>query len=180
MKVLAWASLVLLLALVTATLQAAPAAATYVVNDATDLPGVPPLTDGHCAATNGKCTLRAAVMEANHTPGSATIILPAGTYSLTIPAAGPDDETTGDLNISTTVVSIQGAGASSTIIGAGADAGRDDARRAGLAEDAVEAPFAPEGEQAAGVAAADVDDVVVEDKAFQVGGGQVEEGEVRG
>ena len=116
-KLMAWGRLLLLLALAKATLQAAPAATTYVVNNPTDLPGVPPLTDGHCAASNRKCTLRAAVMEANHTPRSATIILPAGTYSLTIPASGPDDETTGDLNISTTV-SIQGAGASSTIIDA--------------------------------------------------------------
>ena len=116
-KLLAWGSLLLLLALATATLQAAPAATTYVVNDPADLPGVPPLTGGHCADVDGKCTLRAAIMEANHTTGSATIILPAGTYSLTIPASVPDDETTGDLNISTTV-SIQGAGASSTIIDA--------------------------------------------------------------
>ena len=77
---MAWASLLLLLlGLATAPLQAAPAGTTYTVNDPADLPGVPPLTDGHCAAINGKCTLRAAVMEANHTPGNATIILPAGT-----------------------------------------------------------------------------------------------------
>jgi len=116
-KGLAWASLMLLLGLATAAGQAAPAAGPYIVNDPADLPGVPPLTDGHCAAINGKCTLRAAVMEANHPPGNATISLPTGTFSLTIPAAGPDDETTGDLNISTTVT-IQGAGAGSTIIDA--------------------------------------------------------------
>src|SRR5437868_471550 len=86
LKGLAWASLMLLLGLVTAAVQAAPAAGPYIVNDPADLPGVQPLTDGHCAAINAKCTLRAAVMEANHTPGNATIILPAGTYLLTIPA----------------------------------------------------------------------------------------------
>lgn len=119
LKLVAGASLALLLALATATLQAAPAAAPITVNDTADQPGLPPLNSGHCVAPDGKCTLRAAIMAANHSSGGATIILPAGTYSLTIPASGPDDETAGDLNISTTV-GIHGAGASSTIIDANA------------------------------------------------------------
>ncbi|HKC24168.1 MAG TPA: hypothetical protein VKF32_05475, partial [Thermoanaerobaculia bacterium] len=63
---------------------------------------------------NKTCTLRAAVMEANRNSGS-TIILPAGTWNLTIPPSGLDDETTGDLNLDADVT-ISGAGASVTII----------------------------------------------------------------
>ena len=68
------------------------------------------------APGNGVCTLRAAIMEANHSPGGPhTIHVPAGTYTLTIPRSGTNDETTGDLNI-TAGMSIIGGGASTTII----------------------------------------------------------------
>jgi len=117
LKGLAWAGLLALLALAATAIQAAPGLAPLVVNDASDLPGLPPLTSTHCAASNGKCTLRAAIMVANQTAGGLTIILPAGTYTLTIPAAFGDRDTTGDLNISSTVT-LRGAGASSTSINA--------------------------------------------------------------
>ena len=70
------------------------------------------------AAGNGVCTLRAAIMEANHTlSGTVSIQVPASPveYTLTIEAFGVDDERTGDLNITRTV-SIIGEGAASTII----------------------------------------------------------------
>ena len=98
-----------------ATVQAA--GNTYVVNDAADEPDINP-GNGVCetAVNNHVCTLRAAIMEANHYPGGGvTINVPPGTYLLTIPASGTDDESTGDLNITQTVT-IVGAGANSTII----------------------------------------------------------------
>ena len=56
-------------------------------------------SDGLCQTDANECTLRAAVMQANTTSGlGATILLPAGTYTLTRPATGPDDATSGDLN----------------------------------------------------------------------------------
>jgi hypothetical protein len=63
-------------------------------------------------------------MQANRTSGvGATIMLPAGVYKLTIPAAGTDDETTGDLNLTSPangnpVITITGAGPGNTIIDA--------------------------------------------------------------
>jgi predicted outer membrane repeat protein len=81
------------------------ATVTFIVNT-TDysvdtIPG-----NGSCADTNGKCSLRAAIMEANATPGSGstTIIVPAGTYTLT-----------SSLSITSNV----------TIIGAGGDSNGD-------------------------------------------------------
>lgn len=70
--------------------------------------------DGICADANGKCSLRAAVMEANANIDSNTIVLPAGTYVLTIAGANVDDQA-GDLNIIESV-NIQGAGARTTIV----------------------------------------------------------------
>jgi hypothetical protein len=79
---------------------------------------------GTCHTAANKCTLRAAVMQANRTSGAgATINVPAGTYLLTIPAAGADGETNGDLNLTTPasgnpVITITGGGAATTIIDA--------------------------------------------------------------
>lgn len=96
----------------------AHAGPTFVVNNSSDDIGGAPLDNGVCetAPGNGICTLRAAIMKANHySGGGVTIILPAGIYTLTIPKAGLDDEATGNLNITNTL-SILGSGASSTII----------------------------------------------------------------
>jgi CSLREA domain-containing protein len=88
------------------------AGATYHVNSTADSPDVDP-ADGVCQAVNGNCTLRAAVMQANFT-GGVTIIVPAGTYTLTRPGFD-DNALVGDLDI-TKDVTIQGAGSSLTII----------------------------------------------------------------
>ncbi len=98
-------------------------AVTFNVNSTLDQPD--DLTiPGTCHTAAGTCTLRAAVMQANRTSGlGATIILQAGTYTLTIPATGADDETNGDLNLTTPAsgsptITIAGAGASTTNIDA--------------------------------------------------------------
>jgi len=65
--------------------------------------GTPPV------AVPGLCTLRAAVQEANASPGTDTILIPSGTYTLT-----------GDIEISDSVV-IMVAGTNITIDGAGVD-----------------------------------------------------------
>jgi large repetitive protein len=62
-------------------------AVTFTVNSTDDLSD--DLTiPGTCHTAVNTCTLRAAVMQANRTSGlGATIIVPAGIYKLTIPAA---------------------------------------------------------------------------------------------
>jgi hypothetical protein len=67
------------------------------------------------------CSLREAVMAANATLGPDTIVLPAGTYILSIPGAGGAEE--GDLDVSESLT-VQGAGKTSTVIDA--DASFDD------------------------------------------------------
>jgi CSLREA domain-containing protein len=74
--------------------------------------------DGICASASGVCTLRAAIQEANASPGSDNITLPAGSYLLTIAGAGDNTAASGDLDITDNVV-IRGAGASVTVIDAG-------------------------------------------------------------
>ena len=100
------------LALHLSGLESLQAGAIYTVNSTADLPDTDPL-DGIAQATNGACTLRAAVMQANFS-GGGTIILPAGTYTLT--RVGYDDGAiAGDLDI-TADLAIQGAGSGVTIV----------------------------------------------------------------
>jgi hypothetical protein len=98
-------------------------AATFFVNAPWDGVDVDP-GDGVCETVGGTgiCTLRAAVMEANRAPLSTIDLttVPGGVVLLSIPASGPDDETTGDLNIR----------ADMTIVGAGALITTIDANRA--------------------------------------------------
>jgi len=101
----------------------AVASVTFSVNSVLDQPD--DLTaPGTCHTAAGNCTLRAAVMQANRTSGlGATILLPAGLYSLTIPAAGADSDESGDLNLTmpssgNPVITLIGAGAGTTIIDA--------------------------------------------------------------
>ena len=90
------------------------AAATFTVNDTTDAVDAAP-GDGKCATAVATCTLRAAIQEANAHAGADTIIIPAGTYLLTIAGQGEDIAATGDLDI-TDDVTITGAGADNTIL----------------------------------------------------------------
>src|SRR5262249_43423379 len=57
--------------------------ATFTVNDKADATDAHP-GDGICATLTGTCTLRAAIQEANALAGTDQIVLPAGTYTLTI------------------------------------------------------------------------------------------------
>ncbi len=73
-----------------------------------------------CLSVNGNCTLRAAIQEANaHNVAGDTIILPAETYTLTI-SGSETLSAQGDLNILSSGLNINGAGASTTIIDGGA------------------------------------------------------------
>src|SRR5690242_16812730 len=70
-------------------------------SDQQDAPDANP-GDGVCATTAGKCTFRAAIMEANALPGPDTIEFEPATYVLTIreargQRAGIDPAATGDL-----------------------------------------------------------------------------------
>ena len=64
------------------------------VNNLTDFPAAAPYTEGLCATGktggvgNGVCTLRAAIMEANHWPSSGDIYLASG-GSLTLNYSDP-------------------------------------------------------------------------------------------
>ncbi|MHB8647402.1 MAG: choice-of-anchor Q domain-containing protein [Thermomicrobiales bacterium] len=82
---------------------------------------------GACASSGmGNCSLREAVIFANANPNTPmTIMLLAGIYLLTIGPSGIDSAQTGDLNL-TSIVTIIGAGAGSTIIdGSGMTPARD-------------------------------------------------------
>ena len=106
--------LIIVCGLLLSTLTPVPvAAATFLVNSTADLPDADQ-GDGLCLASNGQCTLRAAIMQANFTTGLDTIILPAGVYQLTRP--GDDDMAVlGDLDITDDLI-LQGAGRSVTIV----------------------------------------------------------------
>lgn len=108
-----WASILVVLA-VAAAPRATVAATITVTSTADDV------------ATNGNCTLREAVLAANHDlavdkcakgSGADTLNLGAGTYKLTLTGAGDDQSLTGDLDVAG-VLTIQGAGAASTTIDA--------------------------------------------------------------
>jgi len=89
---------------------------TFTVDDSNDVIDNN-IGDGICATAGAVCTVRAAVQEANSWPGADTIVIPAGTYNLTIAGAGETAAATGDLNISEDVT-IKGAGSATTIIDA--------------------------------------------------------------
>ena len=102
-----------------ARLSAAAAAPTFTVNSPFDVAADPSDTNySICRTTvnNSVCTLRAAVMKANRfVGGGATIIIPAGAYTLTIASAPPYGDASGGLDI-TQSVTIRGAGMDSTFI----------------------------------------------------------------
>jgi CSLREA domain-containing protein len=86
---------------------------TFVVNSTADLPDSD-VGDGVCHASNGLCTLRAAIQQANFSTGADTINLPAGVFLLTRPGLD-DGAVLGDLDI-TDSVTIHGAGSGVTIV----------------------------------------------------------------
>jgi CSLREA domain-containing protein len=89
-------------------------AANFTVNSTADVVDAKP-GDGICATATGKCTLRAAIQEANALVGPDTIILPAGTYTLTIPGPAEDAAATGDLDI-TDSLTITGDSSATTVV----------------------------------------------------------------
>jgi len=96
----------------------ASALATITVNSTADATDVNP-GDGICetAVDNNICTLRAAIQETNALAGADEIILPAGTYNLTIFGTNENNAVTGDLDV-TGALTITGDAAASTIIDA--------------------------------------------------------------
>jgi len=93
---------------------------TFTVNTTADTVDAHP-GDGICADSQGNCSLRAAVMEANATLGNDTIMVPAGTFTLTIPNNFQYNATGGHLDVDDGLT-IVGAGQGSTIIQAGTTA----------------------------------------------------------
>jgi CSLREA domain-containing protein len=74
------------------------------------------IDDGICADSEGKCSLRAAIMTANTAPGADSINLPSGVYSIS--RLGDEDlSVNGDFNILDSL-QIIGAGAETTFIDA--------------------------------------------------------------
>ena len=75
------------------------------------------LNDNVVADAQGRKTLRAAVMEANDEAGENTIVLPAGTYRLTLAGSRENLAATGDLDVTGTLT-ILGASDGRTVIDA--------------------------------------------------------------
>jgi hypothetical protein len=61
------------------------------------------------------CSVRGAINAANASPGVDTVIVPSGTYTLTLAGAREDANATGDLDV-TDDLALQGDGAATTII----------------------------------------------------------------
>jgi hypothetical protein len=78
-------------------------------------------TTGAIIGTGGIVTLRSAIQASNNNPttGGNTIVLPSGTYTLGIAPRDSDGNDTGDLNILSGSVTIQGAGPANTVIDGG-------------------------------------------------------------
>ncbi|MBK7705792.1 MAG: VCBS repeat-containing protein [Acidobacteria bacterium] len=96
-------------------------AATFVVNTTNDTVDATP-GDGTCADGSAQCSLRAAIGEANALAGDDTITIPAGTYTQSLVAANEDLNAGGDWDI-TSNITINGAGAATTILQAAATPG---------------------------------------------------------
>jgi CSLREA domain-containing protein len=83
------------------------ASLTFTVTSTADADAHP--GDGVCATSVGKCTLRAAIQEANAQPGGTSIgiVVPAGTYTLTLST----------LQLTANRITLSGALSSTTING---------------------------------------------------------------
>lgn len=99
---------------------------TFTVNTTLDQPDADP-NDHVCQTSTGTCSLRAAIMQGNYvTSTDVTIVVPAGTYTLTTPSNffGGDDLSELDLTSPASgspAITIVGAGASTTIIDGNGD-----------------------------------------------------------
>ena len=72
-----------------------------------------------CTDAVGDCSLRGAISHANANPGTDfTILVPSGTYTLTISGDEEENNATGDLDIRVSLV-LQGSGIDSTFLQAG-------------------------------------------------------------
>ena len=74
----------------------------FVVNTSDDTVDTNP-GNGICADINGNCSLRAAIMEANSTPGANDIFVPNNTYIIGLDAPGEDGGLSGDLDIASEI-----------------------------------------------------------------------------
>jgi CSLREA domain-containing protein len=104
--------------LITGAVFSHASAATFVVSTTADTQDAS-AGNGVCADSNGACSLRAAITEANALTGADIITLPAGTYTTTLPVTGEDVNAGGDFDI-TSPMTINGADAGTTIIQANA------------------------------------------------------------
>lgn len=113
------------LSIVTAAPPTSALAATFTVNTTDDEPDADP-NDSACVTRTNRCTLRAAIMQANALAGPDTILLPifskedppVDRYRLTV--SGVDDNAAmGDLDIRNGEVTINGGGRDVTLIDAG-------------------------------------------------------------
>jgi CSLREA domain-containing protein len=108
----------ILLAILLAQVNLKPVAASAIVFTVnTTVDGIDAnLKDGICqTATPGQCTLRAAILQANALSGAKTIVVPAGTYTLTIPDVKENSAVPDDLDV-TSAMTINGAGVGQTIV----------------------------------------------------------------
>ena len=92
----------------------------FVVNSSVDGVDANP-GDLVCATGGGACTLRAAIQEANAHSGADRIVLPAGTFPLSIAGINENAAATGDLDITDVSgrLTLVGQGAEKTIISGG-------------------------------------------------------------
>ncbi|MHA6780363.1 right-handed parallel beta-helix repeat-containing protein [Pseudonocardia saturnea] len=89
-------------------------AASHLVTTTVDAPDAAP-GDGVCASAAGECTLRAAIQEANTTIVADQVVVPAGTYTLTVAPDGANLAENGDLDI-TRALTVTGAGRVATVV----------------------------------------------------------------
>ena len=126
MKKLSVLSLYILIALLgpgsTLTVHAMPSAPTFTVNSTADVAGYPGDLACETAPGNGVCTLRAAIMAANHLPGGgATVKIPPGFFQITIPPSSTDDEASGDFNLTNPMTLVGNGELFTTLDGKGLD-----------------------------------------------------------
>jgi CSLREA domain-containing protein len=89
-------------------------AKTFVPTTTADTP------HSHC--THAECSLRDAIIEANHHPGKDRVVLAGGrTYKLAVPPQLDDDETNGDLNLTDSVTLVSSNRKLATINGRNID-----------------------------------------------------------